>query len=391
MKRDFVNAFVVAAALLVLPLPARSAGKDSPWEWDASITLDALRSSRPRGHFGLVHLDAGATVDAEKLFGWTGIKLGTEVMVDMGSKPNVVIASLQGVNNIEVTQSAARLYTLWAEGDMAPGWRLRVGLYDLNSEFYVTDASDQLAHPVFGVGAELAQTGLNGPSIFPNTAFGVRIKGQSDSGHYAQLAVLDGVPGDPVHPGRTVVRLSRGDGALVAGEVGWQQDGNATPDHVGMGAWGYTQPVARLDGRGEAHSMGIYAVAQSLLIDQPHGRATGFVRAGLTDGRLSAIDVAVNAGVLIDRPLGRMGPASIAAGVAVARLGADYRAQQFAAGIGLARFEQAFEFSARWQPWPALAVQPLLMHIRNTGGRPGDNVTLLGIRFVLAVDSNAAP
>ena len=203
----------------LLPLPARSAANDTLWEWDASVTLDALRASRSHNYFGQMHLDAGATINAEKLFGWTGVKLGMEVMVHMGSKPNGIIASLQDVNNIEVTQSAARLYTLWAEGDLAPGWRLRVGLYDLNSEFYTTDASDQLTHPVFGVGAELAQTGLNGPSIFPNTAFGVRIKAQSDSGHYAQLAVLDGVPGDPDHPGRTVVRLSRRDGALVVGKV----------------------------------------------------------------------------------------------------------------------------------------------------------------------------
>lgn len=195
------------------------------------------------------------TVDAERLFGWTGVKLATEVMVDSGSKPNAVIASLQGVNNTEVTQNAARLYTLWVERDMAPGWRVRVGLYDLNSEFYVTDASDQLIHPVFGIGAELAQTGLNGPPIFPNTAFGVRIKAQSDAGHYAQLAVLDGVPGEQDHLGRTIVRLNRRDGALVAGEAGeagWQQDGNAAPHHIGVGVWGYTQPVARLDGRGEA-------------------------------------------------------------------------------------------------------------------------------------------
>jgi len=387
----FGRACVMVAGLLLLPLPARSAENDSPWEWDASATLDALRSSRARSKFGLIHLDAGATLNAERLFGWTGVKFGAEIMVDSGNKPNALIASLQGVNNNEVTQGAARLYTLWVERDMAPGWRVRMGLYDLNSEFYVTDASDQLIHPVFGIGAELAQTGLNGPSIFPNTAFGVRIKAQSDAGHYAQLAVLDGVPGDQDHPGRTVVRLSRRDGALVAGEAGWQQDGDAAPAHIGLGIWGYTQPVARLDGRGEGHSMGLYGLAQTLLFDRPDGRTTGFVRAGFTDARLSAIDAAVNAGVLIDRPLGHVGPVAIAAGVAIARLGTDYRAQQAAAGIGLVRFEQAFEFSARWQPRPALAVQPLVMRVRSAGGRPGDNTTLFGIRFVLAVDSNASP
>ena len=115
------------------------------------------------------------------------------------------------------------------------------------------------------------------------------------------------------------------------------------------------------------------------------------MRAGLTDGRLSAIDVAVDAGVLVDRPLERVGPAAIAAGVAIARRGPDYRAQQVAAGTGLGRFEQAFEISARWQPWAALAVQPLVMHVRNAGGRPGDNTTLLGTRFVLAVDSDVKP
>ena len=137
--------------------------------------------------------------------------------------------------------------------------------------------------------------------------------------------------------------------------------------------------------------MGVYALAQSLLFDRPRGRTTGFVRAGLTDGRLNAIDAAINAGVLVDRPLGRVGPVAVVAGVAIARLGTDYRAQQAGAGVSLARFERAFEFNARWQLLPALAVEPLVLYLQNAGGRPGDNTTLFGIRLVLAVDSDAAP
>ena len=94
-----------------------------------------------------------------------------------------------------------------------------------------------------------------------------------------------------------------------------------------------------------------------MLRSGPDARTTGFVRAGLANRRISTIDLAVDAGVLLERPFGAAGPPVVTA------------------------HEIAFEIGARWQPWPSVAVQPLLQRTWNVGGRPGDHATLVGARI----------
>ena len=355
------------------------------WSWDAGYKADLLHSAAT-GTVWVGNLSLRANADADALFGWAGTTLHTEALLNHGSKPNQRIGSTQGLSNLEVVDSAARLYATWIQKDFGSGKSLLFGLYDLNSEFYSTDASGLLIHPSFGIGIDFSQSGRNGPSIFPNVGLALRAKVQHDSGYYSQAALIDGVPGDPDHPGRTVVRLSRKDGALVVGEVGWHQAQAGSADgadaakfgHWAVGAWGYTQRSDTQDGGGRERNHGVYALAQAVLHSGPQAHTTGFVRAGLANRRINAVDLAFDAGVLVERPFGAAGPRAITAGVAVARFGRPYRD---AATGPLAARETAFEVGARWQPWPSLAVQPLVQRVWNAGGRPGDHATVVGARI----------
>ena len=361
------------------------AANESALSWEATLSVDTLRASRPALMTVLSHVDLRLGVDAERLFGWQGTTLRIEALADHGGKPNGKVGSLQGISNIEVRQNALRLYSTWAERELSPGVTALVGLYDLNSEFYATDASAQLIHPAFGIGTEFGQTGRNGPSIFPTVSFGARLKAQARSGFYAQGAVVDAVPGDPDHGGRTVVRLSRGEGALLAMEAGWQErspEGTAAAGRWGVGVWGYTRAAERIDGAGAARNAGAYGIAQGVLLDSPRPRTLGFVRAGLASGRVNAVDAAFDAGLLIDRPWAESGPASVTAGVALARLGRDHRSAQALAGNALRAVEATLEFGARWRPWRGFAVQPLVQRIWNVAGRPGTAATVVGARWV---------
>lgn len=254
-----------------------------------------------------------------------------------------------------------------------------------------------MIHPSFGIGIDFSQSGRNGPSIFPNLGLALRAKVQHDGGYYSQAALIDAVPGEPDHPGRTVLRLSRKEGALVVGEVGWQQADSASAasadgadaaklGHWAFGAWSYTQRSDTQDGSGREPNHGVYALAQTVLHSGPVARTTGFVRAGLANRRINAVDLAFDAGVLIERPFGEAGPRAITAGVAVARFGRPYRD---AATSPVAACETAFEVGARWQPWPSLAMQPLLQRTWNAGGRPGDHATLIGARIEWSPGSGA--
>jgi len=373
---------LVAAALATVAIDSRALEPAQAWSWDGIYKADLLYSKSASGAVG--NLGLRATADAAALFGWEDTTVHAELLWNHGSKPNRHIGTTQGISNLEVAQSAARLYATWIEREFKPsGTSVLFGLYDLNSEFYSTDASGLLIHPSFGIGIDFSQSGRNGPSIFPNLGLALRAKQQLGSGIYLQGAVIDGVPGDPAHPGRTTVRIGRDDGALLVGEVGWQERGDSgpKPGHWGIGAWGYTQRSERVDGAGSERNQGIYALAQGVLFDGQRGRTTGFVRAGVANRRLNAVDLGFDAGVLVDRPFGNDGPTALTAGVAVARYGRAHRdAAQASEGVPIALHETAFELGMRWQLSSTLALQPLLQHVRNIGGRTGSQETVVGLR-----------
>lgn len=108
----------------------------------------------------------------------------------------------------------------WASGAARP-LTLRFGLYDLNSEFDMSDSRSLFIHSTHGVGHDLGQTGENGPSIFPNTSLGLRAAWEPGANWRLLAAVLDGVPGDPDDPTRVRIHLSGEEGALNVAEAQW--------------------------------------------------------------------------------------------------------------------------------------------------------------------------
>ena len=261
------------------------------------------------------------------------------------------------------------------------------GLYDLNSEFYVTDASALLIHPSFGIGIDFSQSGRNGPSIFPNLGLSLRARQQLGGGYYLQGAIIDGVPGDPQTPGRTSVRLGHDDGALLVTEVGWQQRGadGPMPGHWAVGVWHYTQRSDRVDASDREHNQGFYALAQAVLSSGDGPRTIALLRTGAANRQVNAVDFAVDAGVLVDQPFGKSGPASFTAGVTLARFGDARRTAQTAMSVAMASHETAFEIGARWQLLPSLAVQPLLQHVWHVAGHQDTNATIVGVRIEWAL------
>ena len=362
------------------PVPAAS-----PWQADVVYKLDLLRIARPRYDTGVGHLDATLSVDAGALFGWPSTSLRLEAISDQGGQPNARLKTAGGISNLEVVERSARLYAVWVSKDLAPGWNVLAGLYDLNSEFYSTDASALFIHPSFGIGTDLSQSGRNGPSIFPNLSLAVRLRAQMESGRYLQLAVLDGVAGDPGHPGNTVVHVNRADGALVVTEGGWQNSG--TGMRAGLGLWGYSQPVPRLDGSGERRNRGAYVVAQQNIVAGPVARTTAFLRAGAADGAVNAVRLAADAGLLVEHPLGATGPAALAVGVTTARFGNDRREFGRRAGEEVASAETVVEIGLRWRLARHWAIQPLTQRIWNVGGRRGVTASVVGARLEWALSS----
>lgn len=292
-------------------------------------------------------------------------------------------------SNLETGVRAVRLYEAWVEHRLADG-RLSLlgGLYDYNSEFDVLEASGLFLNPVHGIGNDIGQTGLNGPSIFPSTSLAFRVAVRPSDALTIRAAVLDGVPGDPARPRRTAVKLGRGDGAMVAIEA----DQRVGAWRFLAGGWRYTAAFDDMlataqAGRSVARegNHGVYLRGEGLLAGQAEGRGTdAFFRVGWANGRFNALDRLATAGLRFRAPLpSRPGDQ---AGIAFAWSGSAGRARAAGAlnGDPATRNEWSVEATYSLQLTDWIAVQPDVQYIANPAFEPDRDAWVGGVRLTLS-------
>jgi porin len=374
-------AFTLAAGATLAEDTANSA-----WTLEVTYTGDVtgiVDGGATRAGRYLDNLDVVIEGDLEAVSGWRGATLHLYLLNNSGGQPNDLVGSLQGVDNIEVSRQRARLYELWIEqrfaGDRAS---ILAGLYDLNSEFYSTEASGLLIAPPFGIGSEIAATGPNGPSIFPSTALAVRAKATGEAGAYAQAAVVNAKAstiGDPDGPDTHMDR-----GALVIAEAG-VGDGR----RIAVGAWRYTEKqddVRDLTPSGDparSTAQGAYILAELPLTNSAdEGRSVAaFLRAGLSDGDTTDFEGGWQAGVLVQRPFPGRPDSAFSIGVEQGLLSSKGRANLRDEGIDAARSESSLEITYSDRIHPRVTLQPDLQLIRHPGGdRDRDIAVVVALR-----------
>jgi porin len=375
-------ALLLAALASVFAARAQDA-PPSPWKWQAVLKTDTLHTDLPAETSVVGLFDLLLGVDLERLLGWHGTTLRVEGLLTEGGKPNRRVGTLQGLSNLEVSRNSGRLYGAVIEHAWREHASVLFGLYDVNSEFYATESSALLIHPAFGTGAELAQTGANGPSIFPNLGLALRVRTGFGDGLYVQAAAADAVPGEPQDTGRTWVHLSAREGALLLVETGQQRAAasDARPMRWGVGLWNYTRAAPRIDGPGSGRSAGAYVLAELPLRTAERARTTAFMRAGIANPNLNVTGAALDAGVLIENPWGPGGPVALTAGFATASIDGAGRRSIGARGFAPSRAETAFEAGVRFKPLESLVLQPLVQHVVAAGGRRGRDVSVIGLRM----------
>jgi porin len=322
-----------------------------------------------RGTRYLDNLDLQVAIDADRLVGWHGARMFLYGIYDNGVSISRLVGDIQTISNIETRVPAARLFEAWIEQDVGRNASVKAGIYNLNSEFDTTQSGGLFQISAHGIGSDIAQTGRNGPSIFPNTSLAVRGELKLGENWLAHVAVLDGVPGDPAHPRRTAVALSGQDGALVIGEVNYLKGGTK----AAIGAWGYT---ARFDpllpsaatGRGNT---GAYVFAEHRLVgtraDTAAGLA-GWLRFGVADTRYNPIASYLGGGLVYTGMTPGRGDDQVGISFASATFGNRYRQSKALAGAAIDRREVVVEavYSAVIASW--LRVQPDLQYVVNPGG-----------------------
>ena len=368
----------------------------SAWSLDAAYTADLWRNASgglERGNAYLDGLDLTATVDAERAFGWKGVQFYGHVQYNNGAEfSGRRVGDAQAVSNIEGV-GTWRLYEFWADVSLGEGataqQSLRFGLYDLNSEFDSIDTAGLFLNASHGIGPEYAQSGLNGPSIFPITSLALRLRRESTRGYW-QLALLDAVPGSRSDPARSGIHLDGAEGALLAAEWGLA---HGRWSKLALGAWGYT---ARFDALAEADPLtgdpirargnrGIYALADVAVHESDTRRVDAFVRMGIAESRFNGVADYAGAGLVVQGPLRARPDDQLGIAVASAGAGADLRRAGVALGAPLERRETSVELTYRLAAAEWLTLQPNLQYVSNPGFDPGlRNAWVMGLRIELA-------
>ncbi|KQS55537.1 porin [Brevundimonas sp. Leaf363] len=382
-----------AVGVLLSASPVWAERLDEPgepvWTWGSAYTADVIGvvdgAPSRAGRF-LDNLDVALDGDLDRQFGWRGARVHVSLLANGGGQPNAVAQTLEGIDNIEVGSPGVRLYEAWVKQTLAGGrGSVLAGLYDVNSEFYVTAASDQLIAPPFGIGSELAATGPNGPAIFPSTSLAVRFRLGDPEGRYAQVAAVNAQAGTLGDDGGVDTTLDQG--VLYLAEAGW-----SGPVRVAVGGWRYSegQDDIRdvLPGGDPAlsHAQGAYAVVEGTLFeaeDQPTIRA--FMRLGVSDGDTTLFSGGWQAGLRVDSVLAARPASTLSLGFHEGVLSDKARANAREAGVRFARAEGGIELTYA-DTFGPVTLQPNLQWIYNPGGDADrDPLLTAGVRLILAL------
>jgi porin len=352
------------------------------------------------------------TVDASRLLSWQGATLFFNGLVTHGGHPSDLVGDAQGVSNLEAPPQA-QLYEAWLQHNLF-GNQLSalVGRYDLSTEFYRLQSAALFLNSSFGTGPEFSQSGLAGPSVYPDTSVGIRVGFKPARGVILRAALLDGVPVN--RPDGEQRIFAKGDGLLLVGEAAFLTR-PALPDNptssrfrigrgaglapyeekIALGGWYYTAEFDDLserqpDGQPVRHpgSGGAYAIADGLLCrssgPSPR-RLNAFVQLGLGDFRVNRFGFYAAGGLVLSGLLHALKNDELGVAVASARNGSHFVEEQRENAIAVTHTETAVEITYLVQIGEHVAIQPDFQYVM----RPGTNLArkdalAAGVHFELS-------
>lgn len=320
------------------------------------------------GSAWLANTEAAISMDMGKMAGWDATTVFVQYHVQHGNQPKdfngSYVGSFAGVDNIETGTNTGQFFQAWLQKNSADD-RLSVlaGLYAIDSEFYVTETSGLFIQPPYGMSAEMAQTGKNGPPVFPVGALAVRMK-YASSDFYLQGALTDGVPGDPGNPHGTHIKLGKGDGTLSIVELGYSSsiEGKSF-NKTSLGLWRYSAHAVDLISGDPRLDQGFYLLAERTLHAEQSDTAqglSGFIRFGTVNKNVYQADWSGSLGLCYQGLFD--GRDADVAGIAVTASHASSKYRQLNVS-GSSETVVEISYRVQFQPW--LAVQPIVQRIFN--------------------------
>jgi porin len=372
--------------------------------------LDDLHGGARTGSAYVGNLHLKLTAQGETI-GWPGTSAFVDVLAIQGGHPSSLVGDAQGVSNLE-GPIGTQVEELWLQHNFKDsGVSVLAGIYDLNSEFYRLTAAGLFLNGSFGIGPEFAQSGVEGPSIFPRTSVGIRFAFKPTSNTVVRTAVLDGVP--VVRPDGSWAVFRRGDGVLTVAEFAvLTRDGKGPSgdssmrdrigrfsalvpydDKLALGAWRYSSRLPDLsdtDPEGNPQlrrgSSGAYAIGERLVAGgggSSGKRLAAFAQAGIADPRTNRFSSYLGAGIVASG-WGLVNESDqFGASIARANNGSHY--MRMPTTQSLTRAETTIELSYLTKVSKYLTVQPDLQYVIRPNTDPSiANAWVLQLRFEVA-------
>jgi porin len=330
-------------------------------------------------HDGATYLNqilAQLHVNTARAFGWPGGNLVLEGFYQNANSLDTQYVGAAQDPSVTDTSGVAmfRLYQAYYKQDIGQT-NLLFGIYDLETEFGATQPMDIFFNGAYAWTMTLDQSGLNGPSTYPNTSLAFRVRQKISDQWIVQAAVLDGIPDSTKKPNINAVNLNRTAGALLIAEADYMPTRRTK---ILAGYWDYTGKFPALGNAGAEgterqvySSSGAYVGGATRLYSQtPRRGLDGFANLGFASSRTNQIDQSLNlglvyTGLLADRPLDKIGLA-----VGLARAGGAYKDMQVASGNRVESYETNFELTYRAPITGWLTVQPDIQYWINPNMDP---------------------
>jgi porin len=251
-----------------------------------------------------------------------------------------------------------------------------VGLIDLNADFDSMTTASLFVNSSHGIGADLSRSGVDGPSIYPVSASGVRLSFLPSKKWTFRVAAFDGVSGDPDQPKAFATeRLARADGALVIGQVDYHLSDSAK---IEGGLWHYTSATGMIGAPTErgAHDKGGYASVEGPIPGAEDWAA--WARLGFASADVQIIDRYIGFGIVRTAPF--KGRHDDRVGLAIAQAHIGPAAQR---SFGLPAAETDIEASYQLKVGNSFAAQPDLQYVVHPAGESGvRSAIVVGLRLV---------
>jgi carbohydrate-selective porin OprB len=308
-------------------------------------------------------LEPSLTLDTAKTFGWKGGTLHASLLSHHGRHGSHYAGDMQTFSNIDA-DGFVRLGQFWYQHVLfSDKLRVKVGRVDANTEFAYVENGGEFLNSSMGFS----------PTIFvlptyPEPRPSVNVFLAPNSHFYASLGFFDSV-------GRGGMPLAEFGGSWRAGE-------GERAGRVGVGLWGQTATVERLDGASQRGTGGMYVVFdQSLWHDSAakSPRNLGmFIQYGRADGRVSSTEQHVGGGLQWAGPWMRRPEDVAGAGFTWVRLSLH-------PGSGFVHDNEfALEFLYRFKVRNWLSFVPDVQYIHRPGGQSTRSSALMGtIRLVV--------